>query len=69
MVSLDRILPSPRVPTSQINVIEMTNDDLEHYITQRIIPDLKHEGFDSSIESDSDDEYVTLTIQRHHRYY
>lgn len=47
----------------------MTNDDFKHYITQRVIPDLKHEGFDSSLESDHDDDYVTLTIQRKHRYY
>jgi hypothetical protein len=55
--------------TRTINVIELTNDDLKHYITQQIIPDLQHAGFDTSLESDHDDDYVTLTIQCKHHYY
>lgn len=47
----------------------MTDKDLKHYIIQRVIPDLKEEGFDSSLESDDEDDYVTLNIQRRHRYY
>ena len=47
----------------------MTDDDFEHYIIQRIIPDLQQEGFDSSLDDAGDDDYVTLTIQRRHRYY
>ena len=47
----------------------MTDKDLKHYIIQRIIPDLKEEGFDTSLESDGEDDYVILTIHRRHRYY
>jgi hypothetical protein len=50
-------------------VVELTNDDLKRYIAQQIIPDLKQEGFDTSLESDHDDNYLTLTIQRRYRYY
>ena len=49
-------------------MIVVTNDDMEEYITERIIPDLKQEGFESSLESGEDD-YVTLTIQRKKQYY
>lgn len=49
-------------------MIEQPNDDLKHYITQQVIPDLQDAGFDSSLESDQED-YFTLTIQRKHHYY
>jgi hypothetical protein len=44
-------------------------NNLEHYIIQRIIPDLQHAGFDTSINDDDEDGYMTLTIQRRQRYY
>lgn len=47
----------------------MAKDDMEQYIAERIIPDLKQEGFESSLEHDENDDYVTLTVQRKHRYY
>ena len=47
----------------------MTDDDLEHYIIQRISPDLQQEGFDSSLEHEDEDDYITLTIHRRQRYY
>ena len=50
-------------------MIKMTEQDLKHYLTQRVIPELQHEGFDSSLDSDRDDDSVTLTIQRNHHYY
>lgn len=57
------------VPTKSHAMIAMTDQDLKHYLTKRVIPDLQDSGFDSSLESDGDDNYVTLTIQRNHRYY
>ena len=47
----------------------MTDEKLEDYIIQRIIPDLKREGFDSSLEDAENDDHVILTIQRRHQYY
>lgn len=58
-----------RTCTRTIPVVDMTNDDLAHYIIQRIIPDLEHAGFDSALEAAGDEDFVTLTIQRRHRYY
>lgn len=49
--------------------IIMTDEGFKHYIIQRVIPELKEEGFDTSLESDGEDDYVTLTIRRWHRYY
>jgi hypothetical protein len=49
-------------------VDDVTNEDMEHYLTQRVIPDLQDAGFDSSLES-AEDDYVTLTIQRRQHYY
>ena len=46
-----------------------TDDDFTHYLTQRVIPDLQQEGFDSTLEQDNEDDYITLTIQRNQRYY
>jgi hypothetical protein len=48
-------------------LIGMTDQDFKHYLTKRVIPDLKDAGFDSAIESDEDHD-VTLTIQRR-KYY
>lgn len=48
---------------------EATDDDFKQYLTQRVIPDLKHAGFDSSLEHDNEEHYITLTIQRNQQYY
>ncbi len=48
---------------------ETTDDDFKHYLTQRVIPDLQDAGFDSSLEYDTEDDYITLTIQRKQHYY
>ena len=45
----------------------MTDHDLARYLTKRVIPDLQDAGFDSSLESDEEDD-VTLTIHRR-KYY
>lgn len=45
----------------------MTDQDLKRYLTKRVIPDLQDAGFDSTLESDEEDD-VTLTIQRR-KYY
>ena len=50
-------------------MIALTDHDLKHYLAKRVIPDLEDAGFDSSLESTSDDDYPTLTIQRNNRYY
>jgi hypothetical protein len=49
-------------------VDDVTDEQMEHYLTQRVIPDLQDAGFDASLESTEDD-YATLTIQRRNRYY
>lgn len=48
---------------------EAADDDFKHYLTQRVIPDLTHAGFDSTLEHDNEDDYITLTIQRNQQYY
>ena len=48
---------------------EPTDDDFKHYLAQRVIPDLQQEGFDSTLEQDTEDDQITLTIQRTQRYY
>jgi hypothetical protein len=50
-------------------MIERADDDFKHYLTQRVIPDLKHDGFESSLEHDAEDDYITLTIHRKQQYY
>ena len=58
-----------RVPSKSHAMIAMTDHELKHYLTKRVIPDLQNAGFDSSLESDNDEDYMKLTIQRKHNYY
>jgi hypothetical protein len=44
----------------------VTNEDMEHYLTHRVIPDLQDAGFDSALET-AEEDYVTLTITRARR--
>jgi hypothetical protein len=46
----------------------VTNEDMEHYLTHRVIPDLQDAGFDSALET-AEEDYVTLIIQRRQHYY
>jgi hypothetical protein len=47
----------------------MTDPKTERAIIYQLVQELKHEGFESSIEWSDEDDYVTLRIQRLHRYY
>jgi hypothetical protein len=49
-------------------VNDVTNEQMEHYLTHRVIPDLQDAGFDASLKSAEEDD-VTLTIQRRQHYY
>lgn len=46
------------------NVMVMKEDILNDELVQRLIKNLQHEGFESLVDYDEEDEYVTLTIKQ-----
>jgi hypothetical protein len=48
-------------------MVEMPNDLEKHPTMRRLIYAFQQEGFESSLEYEHNDKYVTLTIQRKRR--